>query len=157
MRFDFENKYMKDETGFTLIEVLTVAAMIAILATVALASMHRSREAAFEAQAIGALRTLASMEYVYLFDNRVFGGWNELQAAGDLVDSDYVKVDDLNNPFAHPIAMKYSLHFVVNDSGNDFTIYAFPELTAHYHLRAFSVFGDGAINNAGFQLNPTSP
>lgn len=157
MRLNITNRYLKDEKGFTLIEVLTVAAMIAILATVALASMHRSREAAYEAQAIGALRTLSSMEYVYFFDNKVFADWHQLQAVGDLVDSDYVKADDMDNAFDHPIAMKYSLHFVINDNGSDFTIYAYPQLTAHYYLRAFSVFSDGAINNAGFELNPTSP
>jgi prepilin-type N-terminal cleavage/methylation domain-containing protein len=143
--------HITNERGFTLIEVLTVAAMISILATVALASLHRSREAAYEAQAIGALRTLSSMEYTYLFRHRVFGSWEALRAEEDLLDIDYMKVDNLTDPFDRPIALKYSIQFIASDW--DFTIIAHPQLTGKYHLRAFSVYGDGAINNAAI----TSP
>ncbi|MBU1024298.1 type II secretion system GspH family protein, partial [bacterium] len=153
----FRNIFLRDEKGFTLIEVLTVAAMIAILATVALASMRRSKEAAYESQAIGALRTLTSMEYVYFFDHRQFGNWDDLQGEGDLVDVDYIKSDDLNNPFDHPIALKYSIYFTLNNTRSDFTIYAIPQPSPQMHLRPFSVYGDGAINGAGFEMNPTSP
>ena len=141
MNLDF--KHIRNNKGFTLIEVLTVAAMISILATVALASMQRSREAAFEAQAIGALRTLSSMEYTYLFRHREFGSWDDLKNEQDLLDIDYDKVDDLSDPYDHPIANKYSLHFINTEW--DFTIYAHP-LPGRYELRGFSVYGDGAIN-----------
>lgn len=154
MRLFCANKIHSDDSGFTLIEVLTVAAMIGILATVALASMHRSREAAFEAQALGALKTLSSMEYVYFFDHREFATWDQLKAAGDLLDADYVRGDNLDDPYDHPIAMNYSIQMFVNSTGSDFTIYAIPQSNPHYSLRGFSIYADGSIYGAGYELGP---
>ena len=65
---------------------------------------------------------------------------------GETVDGDYIKVDDLIDPFDHPIALKYSIYFALNDTRSDFTIYAIPQPSPQIHLRAFSVYGDGAIN-----------
>jgi len=143
----------KGESGFTLVEVLTVAGMIALLATVALASMHRSKESAYEAQAIGALRTLASMEYTYFFRHKAFASWAELQAEGDLLDTDYGKVDDLLDPYDHPIALGYSINLSSNSM--EFTIVAHPVPRPRMNLRAFSIGADGAVEGAGFKLQPT--
>jgi len=144
----------KGESGFTLVEVLTVAGIIALLATVALASMHRSKESAYEAQAIGALRTLASMEYTYFFRHREFGSWAELKAEGDLLDTDYGRIDDLQDPLDHPIAMGYSIS--LRSSVNDFTIIARPVPRPRTQLRTFSIGADGAVEGAGFDIKPAS-
>jgi len=153
MKRPFKEIWQKGESGFTLVEVLTVAGIIALLATVALASMHRSKESAYEAQAIGALRTLASMEYTYFFRHREFGSWNQLKSEGDLLDTDYTKVDNLQDPFDHPIAMGYSIS--LRSSVNDFTIIARPIPRPKVQLRAFSIGADGAVEGAGFEIKPT--
>jgi Tfp pilus assembly protein PilE len=153
MAVNIKYSLRKAESGFTLVEVLTVAGMIALLATVALASMHRSREAAYEAQAIGALRTLASMEYTYFFRHKEFASWDELKAEGDLLDMDYNKFDDLDEPFDHPIALGYSLHMITTPM--EFTIIAYPVPRPRLNLREFKIGVDGAVEGAGFQLNPT--
>jgi len=55
-----KDKTQEREQGFTLIEVLTVALIIALIATFAFASYRKARQGAIEAQGMHAMKALAA-------------------------------------------------------------------------------------------------
>jgi len=57
------------ETGFTMVEVLTVALIIAVIATFAFASYRKSRQRAIETQGIHAMKELAVAMEAHYNDN----------------------------------------------------------------------------------------
>src|ERR1044072_624915 len=56
----------KSNKGFSLLELLIVVAIILIIATTAIPSLLRSRQAAHEAAAVATLRTINTAEVTYL-------------------------------------------------------------------------------------------
>src|SRR5262245_65628153 len=82
---------MKKEKGFSLLELLIVVAIILLIATIAIPSLLRSRQAANEAHAIANLRTLNTAQVQYISSQRQYGDVPELVTAG-LLDQRYVQV-----------------------------------------------------------------
>jgi len=119
-----------------------VAAIIAILATVSLASLRKSRALAFEASAIGAGKTLANAEYQYFARTRTFGSFGQIQAQGDLVDRRYDSGDNINSTADSPIAPFYSVVMTLRD--DTFRISLVPIPGNGYDLRTFIVDSDGS-------------
>jgi len=149
--FDFtKNKLvnilpLRGDKGFTLIEMLTVCAIIGILATMAVASMRGGRTVAFEAMCIGALKHISEGEQIYFNRHMRFTDWNGLQREGDLIDVGYAKADKLMDPLDTPIALMYSIRFY--GSSTTFKAVAFPVDTSTWKLRTFAVDSDGSILN----------
>jgi prepilin-type N-terminal cleavage/methylation domain-containing protein len=65
-------KVEKKDAGFTLIEVLTVAMIIALLATIGFASYTKARQRAIETQGIHAMKELAAAMEAHYNDNGTY-------------------------------------------------------------------------------------
>jgi len=80
---------VRDQRGFSLLELLIVVAIILIIATIAIPSLLRSRQSANETAAVANLRTMNTAEVTYssaAAGGGVYATLVELVAAG-LVDS----------------------------------------------------------------------
>jgi type IV pilus assembly protein PilA len=107
---------MKSNRGFSLLELLIVVAIILIIATIAIPSLLRSRQAAQESSAVAQVRTINTAEVTYLSSNGGnYGSVPELITAG-LLDS----------RFASSVS---GYVFSVTASGTDYTATATPTST----------------------------
>ena len=74
---------MNRDRGFSLLELLIVVAIILIIATIAIPSLLRSRQAAQESSAVAQVRTINTAEVTYLSSNQgAYGSIPELITAG---------------------------------------------------------------------------
>ena len=79
---------MKNSKGFSLLELLIVVAIILIIATIAIPSLLRSRQAANESAAVANLRTINTAEVTYLSSSGGnFGDMPAMVSAGLLDDT----------------------------------------------------------------------
>jgi prepilin-type N-terminal cleavage/methylation domain-containing protein len=77
----------RDNRGFSLLELLIVVAIILIIATIAVPSLLRSRQASNESAAVGDMRAINSAEVTYSSSNaQNFSSLANLATAG-LIDS----------------------------------------------------------------------
>jgi type IV pilus assembly protein PilA len=77
------NGMKNNNKGFSLLELLIVVAIILIIATIAIPSLLRSRQAANESAAVANLRTINTAEVTYLSSNGgQYGDLDAMIAAG---------------------------------------------------------------------------
>jgi type IV pilus assembly protein PilA len=117
---------MKRDEGFSLLELLIVVAIILIIATIAIPSLLRSRQAAQESSAVAQVRTVNTAEVTYLSSNQGnYGSIPELITAGLL-----------DNRFATSVS---GYVFTVQASGTAYTAFAEPTSTNAGRYGYFSV------------------
>ena len=133
---------MKNQKGFSLIELLVVVIIIAIIAAIAIPSLLASRRAANEASAIAGLRTIHSGQATYL--TTVAGGTYAAALAdlgtANVIDDDLSLGNRNGYTFTFPSAGTASLHCAA----------AAPTTPGSTGVRYFGINQDGVIhtNNA---------
>src|ERR1043165_29490 len=106
----------RNDRGFSLLELLILVAIILIIATIAIPSLLRSRQAANESAAVAQVRTITTAEVTYLSSSGgSYGNVTKLVSAG-LLDSGFN-------------GTKGGYNSSVTTSGTDYTIFATPAST----------------------------
>ena len=104
---------MRRDRGFSLLELLIVVAIILIIATIAIPSLLRSRQAAQESSAVAQLRTINTAEVTYLSSNQ--GNYGDVTS---LVSQGF-----LDSRFTGSVS---GYTFTVSASGTNYTDSAMP-------------------------------
>ncbi len=104
---------MKKSRGFSLLELLIVVAIILIIATIAIPSLLRSRQAANESSAVAQLRAINTAQVTYMS-----GAGGEYGEIGDLISGGY-----LPENFSGAVA-GYNYSIVTSDSATNYVVTA---------------------------------
>ena len=133
--------------GFTLIELMIVVAIIAIIAAIAIPNLLRSRMAANEAAAIGALRTLSSAQENY----RNNSGTN---LYGTLAQLSGATPPYIDSALGAGISRGYTVAIVGTPDANAYVATAVPNSVGTTGNRGFFIDQSGVIR---FTTNGTAP
>ena len=106
----------KTNKGFSLLELLIVVAIILIIATIAIPSLLRSRQAAHEAAAVATLRTINTAEVTYL--STAAGQFGTIP---DLIANTLIPPNFVPGPVSG-----YDFAIVLDATFRDFTVSANP-------------------------------
>ena len=127
------------KTGFTLVEMMVIVALIVLLAAISFPNLVRARLHANESLAQAALRSITTAEVIYRVSNVTYATLAQL---GEAVPA-YV---DMVLGCAMPPCAKHSYNFDIADiSGATFFVYAVPVIANRSGIRSFCVTEDGVV------------
>jgi prepilin-type N-terminal cleavage/methylation domain-containing protein len=106
----------KSNKGFSLLELLIVVAIILIIATIAIPSLLRSRQAAHEAAAVATLRTINTAEVTYLSPAA-----GQFGTVANLISNALIPPNFIPGPVSG-----YNFTIVLDATLRDFTVTASP-------------------------------
>jgi prepilin-type N-terminal cleavage/methylation domain-containing protein len=124
----------KTNKGFSLLELLIVVAIILIIATIAIPSLLRSRQAAHEAAAVATLRTINTAEVTYLSTAQGKYGDLPMLIGAALIPSNFVP---------GPVS-GYNFNVDLDVTGTQFTVYAVPA-SANEGRYGYYITADGTV------------
>src|SRR3972149_8848758 len=141
---------VRNQKGFTLLELLVVAAIIAIIAAIAIPSLLNARRAAWQSRAKGTLRSIGSSQLAYQGTNnqKFYGSFKALKddlyiatgySLGNMIEN-YSMSWEVENPYGGtggPIGPGIGQ--------NTFTVIAYPRDTRPGFLNTFAVTEDQAV------------
>ena len=132
---------MRKETGFSLIELLIVVAIIGIIMALAIPGLQKARQYAQSGSAIQSLRTITTAENLYDRRFRIYASLVDLAPEGTLAPD-----------LASGTKGGYDFALVLSPDAKRFTITASPQLTtaAYFFTDNTAVirFNDGAPADA---------
>ena len=150
----------RNQKGFTLLELLVVAAIIAIIAAIAIPALLNARRAAWQSRAKSTLRSIGSSQLAYQgTNNQKFYGSFEALKGDDYIAFGYSLGNMIEN---------YSMSWTSTNpasgigaltgagiGANTFTVIAFPRDTREGYLSTFSVRDDQVVRvyNEGVGIN----
>jgi prepilin-type N-terminal cleavage/methylation domain-containing protein len=150
---------VRNQKGFTLLELLVVAAIIAIIAAIAIPQLLNARRAAWQSRAKATLRSIGSSQLAYQNTNndKLYGSFKALKgdmyiaegySLGNMIEN-YSMSWDISNPYqgtGGSIAQG-------GIGNNKFTIIAYPRDTRKGFLNTFAVTEDQTVR----VYNPDNP
>jgi prepilin-type N-terminal cleavage/methylation domain-containing protein len=125
--------------GFSLLELLIVVAIILIIATIAIPSLLRSRQAANESGAVSTLRTIVTAQITYMSSNGGnFGTLPQLSLGAGLLD------DRFGTDISPVGGFNYEVNDGVDPMPTDFRVDAIP-ISAATARFDYYVMPDGVV------------
>lgn len=138
MRTDHPNR-MRNQNGYSLIELLTVVVILGIIAAIAIPNLLRARQLANSSSAILSLRTISTAQHLFRRLNNVYGTMEQLTESRDI-----------DTALGSGQKSGYVFQIVLLDDGTRFTCIATPmdkpDVYDHYYVDETAVirFNSGA-------------